>query len=158
MNSLYYSIVCLAICVLVRFIISNKVNKYGFSQKDYNFVRKSHYFSKKEEMKSINQHTALLSTFFVLAFLLGYMLIIFSNISSISGSVDLTAKKDLSGSPIIVESYFSIFNYSKAKIGNPACTMTLSWIGIVLVCIFPIYLVMSGIFNYFAYKLYTPKY
>ncbi len=158
MNSTYYSTATLVACMIVYLIFNSRVNKYGFSQKDYKFVRKSHYFSKRKEMKAINRHIDLLNLFGTLAIILGYLLVVFSNISAIDSSVDLTAKRDVLGSSIIVDSYNSIFNYSDTKIGSPDCTMSLSWVGIALVCIFPIYLALSGLFYYFAFKLYTPKY
>lgn len=112
---------------LIALTISyNKVNKYGFSLRDFDVVKKNRNFSKRQEVQFLNRHISLTSTFGFLAFFAAYAIFTVSGIVAIKSSFDLIAMTKEGGEAITINATSTVFYYSGAKIGSSMFATTLS--------------------------------
>lgn len=145
---MYYGFLGSLPLMICAFYLYIRVNKYGFSDKDFESVCRVKHFSHHLESKKFNWKKDSISILFAFAFILYCIIVALIFSLSISPEITLTASSLKNGALISVNSYLSYYNYDNARIGSPDFTTTLSIPGIVIIVLFIAFFMISNLFVY----------
>lgn len=154
-SSNYYAFAPTFMSLLLLYWWYTKINKYGFSQKNYWSLKKSNSFSHKTEMIKINR---IIKWGIAIGTLAGFFLIylvIETMILGWNSNIDMSSFKFNNGAIECNSNFF--YDMNNARIGDPHFDYSFNLLGILNIVFLLVFLVLSNAYFVICWFVYNPE-